>query len=442
VTLIASQNLEAEESVLGAMLISPAAIDVAADKITGKDFYRESHGIIYDAILDLHMAGRQPDPITLSDHLEKAKKLEVVGGSARIAELAALVPAASNAIHYVEIVKELSGLRRLAYAGMRITELVERRDGDLDNIIAQAEGYMLDATMHNATHRVTPATEGLEELIQRIRDTLKTGTPMTGLLTGYRDIDDRLLGFWPGQVILVAARPSQGKSTLALNIAENVADQNKVALFGSLEMARAELQIKSISRAGRIDGRRLQTGLVSDEEKGRMKGAIEDVRRRESHLFVEDSGSITVQQLAATASRMLRQGGLDLIVVDYIQLMSATGDNRTEEVGRISRGLKRLAMRLGVPILALSQMSRAIESRTDKRPTLSDLRESGALEQDADVVLFLHDESQYDSAKVPDGSIELIIAKNRRGPCDSFHMLYTKKYNRFHDTNLTGGSTQ
>lgn len=431
---MSAQNLEAEESVLGAMLFSTSAIEGCSELLTPRDFYRESHGDIYNTILSLHAADLPVSAITVADELEKRGKLSQVGGKAKLAELVSLTPAASNAAHYAKIIRELSVVRGLLHAGQEIQKLATTRDGDLDLLLAKAEQALTEVTMrHDAT--VAPLTDGLEELLGELRLAYSTGTPMTGEPTGFKDLDAMLLGLWPGQLVICAARPSQGKSTLALNIAENFCDRGVATLFMSLEMGRREFQLRSLARAARIDGLRLASGTLTEEEAARLKLGVETVRRR-SNMHLEEGGAVTVQQLAATAARLVRTHQVGLVVVDYIQLMSQpNAENRTNEVGAISRGLKLLARKLDVPVLALSQMSRAIESRSEKRPTLSDLRESGSLEQDADVVMFIHDESAYDADKPPSGTVEVIVAKNRRGPTDSVKMLYTRRLSSFYDNN-------
>lgn len=427
------QNLEAEESVLGSLLLSTRAFEEVTDILEPHDFYRESHSTIYSAALAMYLDGEPVDAVTLADRLTKIGQLDRVGGPSRISELAALVPATSNVVHYARIVAKESARRALVRAGQLIAQLGTEGQGDSTELIAQAESHLSEATALRSSSPTASITEGLDELIAERREAYQNNVPILGHRTGLNGLDEVLLGLWPGQLVICAARPGQGKSALALTIAENFADREDPALIHSLEMSRFELQIRSLARAARVDGKRIQTGLLREQDAEKLPMAIKAIKDREGRLFVDDTANVTLPQVKANATRLHRQVGLRLLVVDYLQLMQGVGDNRTEQIGSISRGLKQLARTLDIPILALSQMNRGIESRNDKRPTLADLRDSGSLEQDADVVMFLHDEAAYDTSKESQGDIEVIVEKNRKGERGSVKMLFLRRFTTFQD---------
>jgi replicative DNA helicase len=435
-------NTEAEDHVLGAILLDERCIDIVAEALTPADFYRDSNKEMYLACLDLRAAQKPIDGLTLSDALEKRGTIVSVGGRTRLAELVALMPTVANVGHHARIVNETAQRRRIMSASYSLKELADSV-ADIDELRQAAEDAMTKAMETGTASTTSSIVDGLDELVEMVRQAYRDKAPMTGKLTGFTALDQQLLGMWPGQLVIIAARPAQGKSTLALNIAENFSDRNEHVLFVTLEMSKFELQIKSLARASRADSRRLMTGQLTEEEAQRLAGGIKTVKDREDWLQVEDNGDTTVQKLAATASKMKRTQGLGLIVVDYIQLMTATvkSESRAEQIGSISRGLKQLARRLDVPVLALAQMNRAVEARSDHRPVMSDLRESGTLEQDADVVMFIHDETSYDAGKDPKGEVELIVVKNRRGPTGSVKMLYVRRWSGFQDVPGPGSGT-
>lgn len=430
------QNLEAEESVLGAMLLSGGACDAVAEILQPEDFYRqESHGAIYSAAVALHMRGVPVDVLTLSDELEKLGQLNQVGGKSRVHELAALVPSSGNAGHYARMVRDASIHRGLLRAGQEIARLGQDREGEVEILLGRAEDALTAVTQSGHDTAVYPLADAADRMVTRIRQAYQAGEAMFGLRTGFTDIDNALLGFWGGQLVIVAARPGQGKSTLALNIAENIADRAEAGLLVSLEMSGDELAVRSLSRAAEVDSLRLTTGLITEDEAKKLSPGIEVVLARRPYLLVEDGGGMTVQRLGAIAARLKRTHDIKYMIVDYIQLMSPPkAENRNVEISIISRGLKQLAMKMDIPVIALSQMSRDIEKRANPRPMLADLRDSGSLEQDADVVIFLHDDSNYDPDKEPDGETEVIFAKARRGALKpSTKILYTRRYSKFHD---------
>ena len=434
------QNLEAEESVLGAMLLSGRAIEEAAETLDANDFYRESHGTIFQAIVEMHAASQPVDAITVADTLTRIGKLDNIGGSSRIAELAALVPAASNIGHYAGIVANEATRRALIRAGMTIVKTAED-GGDAEELVAQAEQHLSTATTLRSAPNALPLTAELPDFRAELLHAYTTGKQMFGKRTGFSELDGTLLGLWPGQLIVLAARPGQGKSALALNIAENFVDAEMPALIYSLEMSRRELLIRSLARASRIDGKRLMTGTITEDDVPKLRSGLKEVESR-AKLFIEDDGGVSMPSLRANAIRLHRTENVQLVVVDYLQLMSGPEEQTNDRVAAITRALKQLARKLDVPILALSQMNRGIESRSDKRPQLSDLRDSGAIEQDADVVLFLHDDAAYDPGKLGDGSVEVIVAKNRKGETGSVKLLFLKRFQTFQTPTLhpTGGT--
>lgn len=424
----------AEESVLGAMLMSARAIEEAVGRVQAKDFYKESHGKIFTTITAMHDRGDPVDALTLAHELDTRGLLESVGGQSRVHELAVLVPAASNVSHYARIVADRSAQRALRFAGQRIQELAAK-GGTTDELRASAEQILTAAMLDGLSAKALSITEGLDEMLAPIREAYQTRVPVMGLTTNYTALDRMLSGLWPGQLILLAARPGMGKSAMALNVCENVVDAGGTALFVSLEMARFELQLRSLARAAKINSRELGTGLITEQEAQSLPTALKLVKGRDGKLLVMDDGDVTLAQLRAEGARLKRQEDLSLMVVDYLQLMTGSGEeNRATEVGQFSRGLKLLARRLEIPILALSQMNRSIEGRQSKRPVLSDLRESGSLEQDSDVVLFLHDDAAYDPDKEPSDVVELIVAKNRKGESGGTVKIgYERQYSNFHN---------
>jgi replicative DNA helicase len=431
VTITPQQNLDAEEFVLGAMMISPQAIDAVSGIVKAGDFYRHSHGVLFQVMVVMHGEGTTVDVITLSDRLQRDGLLESVGGHGKVMELASIVPSTANAPHHASIVKDKAVRRAVHTAGLEITGLSERGLGTTDELLAEAESALTKALLENDLAEAQDITDKLDDLISEWRQAYLTKTPVTGTKTGFTVIDSALGGLWPGQLILLAARPSIGKSTLAQNIAENVADTGSLVLFFTLEMSRRELQTKGIARAGKIDSERLSQGMITEDEANKLRAAIQKVKEREGKLLIHAGGMASIPIVTAEATRVARKKDLALVIVDYIQLMTGVGNTKTEEIGSLSRGLKLLAQRLQVPILACSQMNRAIIHRADKRPELSDLRDSGSLEQDADVVAFLHKDSDYDTAKQDDGSIEFLVAKNRRGRSGEYKLLFTGRYSSF-----------
>jgi replicative DNA helicase len=430
------QNLEAEESVLGAMLISPGAIGAVTEILSAGDFYRESHGTIFRTCLSLYQQGEPVDAITIVDALEERGELEAVGGKAKLHELAALVPATANAGHYARIVREMATLRGLVRAGAEIARLGQDRPGDTTDLVDRAEQIVFDLAQQRVTGDFSHIEGLLKESFERIMHLYEAGSDVTGIPTGFKELDKLTSGFQRGNLIIVAARPSMGKSALALNMAQNLAVRHEipVALF-TLEMSKSEVTQRMMCAEARVESQSLRTGKLKAEDWPRLTAACDKLMK--APIWVDDTASITMMEIRSKARRLKsREPNLGLIIVDYLQLMSSGGqvENRVQEVSQISRSLKILARDLDVPILALSQLSRAVEQRHDKRPILSDLRESGSIEQDADLVGFVYRDEYYNGDESDSqGIAELIIAKHRNGPTDMVKLAFLKRFAKFSD---------
>src|SRR5512132_1066119 len=429
------QNLEAEESVLGAMLLSATAVGTVSELLSAADFYRDRHATIYRAMLGLWAKGEPVDAITLSDELDERSELEFVGGRAKIAELAALVPAASNVEHYARIVREMATLRGLVQAGLSIARLGQERPGETPDLVDRAEQIVFDLAQQRVTSDFAHIESLLKESFERITHLYEAGAEITGVPTGFRELDKLTSGFQPGNLVILAARPSMGKSALALCTAVNLGVRagTPVALF-TLEMSKAEVTQRLMCSEAKVESQRLRSGRLAQDDWPRLTAACDKLMK--APVYVDDTGSITMMELRSKARRLKsREPNLGLIVVDYLQLMStgASVENRVQEVSQISRQLKVLARDLDVPVLALSQLSRAVEQRHDKRPILSDLRESGAIEQDADLVFFIYRDEYYNEESDQQGLAEVICAKHRNGPTGSEKVSFLKRYAKFAD---------
>jgi replicative DNA helicase len=430
------QNLEAEESVLGAMLLSPGAIGAVTEILSADDFYRESHGTVYRTCLALYQQGEPVDAITLVDALEERGELEQVGGRARIHELAALVPATANAAHYARIVREMATLRGLVRAGAEIVRLGQDRPGETTDLVDRAEQIVFDLAQQRVTSDFSHIEGLLKESFERIMHLYEAGADVTGIPTGFKELDKLTSGFQPGNLVIIAARPSMGKSALALQMAQNLAVRAEipVALF-TLEMSKSEVTQRMMCSEARVESQSLRTGKLKPEDWPRLTAACDKLMK--APIWVDDTGSITMMEIRSKARRLKsREPKLGLIIVDYLQLMTSGGnaENRVQEVSQISRQLKVLARDLEVPIVALSQLSRAVEQRHDKRPILSDLRESGSIEQDADLVGFVYRDEYYNGEESESqGIAELILAKHRNGPTDTVKLSFLKRYAKFTD---------
>jgi replicative DNA helicase len=428
-------NLEAEESLLGAMLLSKDAVAMAAEVgLSPDDFYKPSHGHVYDAVTTLFGRGEPADPVTVAEELRRAGLLEGVGGSALLISLQARTPATSSAAFYARIVEEHALLRRLIGAADQIAEIGYDLPDDVAAAVDRAESLVYEV----AQRRVTDSIAGVHDLVlaslERLEHLYEQGENVTGLPTGFVDLDDRLAGLQPSNLIIVGGRPAMGKTSFALGVAAHAAQHGgKPVLLFSLEMSHSELTSRLIGAEARVDGSRLRNGKLHESDWPKITQAAG--RLAEMPLYIDDNPHLTVMEIRAKARRLRSKlGGLGLIVVDYLQLMSgrANAENRQVEVSEISRGLKILARELEVPVLGLSQLSRNLEMRADKRPQLADLRESGSLEQDADVVLFVYRDEIYNRESTEDpGGAEVIIAKHRNGPVGTVHLVFLEKYARF-----------
>jgi len=429
------QNLEAEEAVLGAMLLSETAIGAVTEIVDASDFYRGSHGTVYRTCLALWAKGEPVDAITLANELEERGELEQIGGTARVAELAALVSATANVEHYARIVKETATLRGLIRAGQEIARLGRERVGETSELVDQAEQIVFDLSQERVRGDFAHIGPLLTESFERITKLYEAGADVTGVPSGFRELDRLTSGFQPGNLVILAARPSMGKSALGLCIAANlgVRSQTPVALF-TLEMSKAEVTQRLMCSEAKVESERVRSGKLTQEDWPRLTAACDKLMK--APIFVDDTGSITMMELRSKARRLkARQPELGLIVVDYLQLMTSggTAENRVQEVSQISRNLKVLARDLDVPILALSQLSRAVEQRHDKRPILSDLRESGSIEQDADLVMFIYRDEYYNDESDQQGIAEVHLAKHRNGPTDTVKLSFLKRYAKFAD---------
>jgi replicative DNA helicase len=429
------QNLEAEESVLGAMMLSPGAIGAVSEVLDASDFYRESHAVIYRAALALYAKGEPVDAITLVDELEERGELEGTGGRVRIHELAALVPASANAGHYARIVREMATLRGLIRAGGEIAQLGWERPGETTDLVDRAEQVVFDLSQSRVSSEFSHIEELLKDSFERITALYEAGADVTGTPSGFRDLDRLTSGFQPGNLIIVAARPSMGKSGLGLCMAANLAVRAEVptALF-TLEMSKAEVTQRLMCSEAKVESQRLRTGKLGADDWPRLTAACD--RLAKAPIYVDDQGSITMMEIRSKARRLKsREPSLGLIIVDYLQLMTSGSnvESRVQEVSQISRSLKILARDLDVPILAMSQLSRAVEQRHDKRPILSDLRESGSIEQDADLVMFIYRDEYYNDESDQQGIAEVHLAKHRNGPTDTVKLSFLKRYAKFAD---------
>lgn len=429
---IPPQNVEAEQAVLGAMLLSHDAVIVAMEKLQSQDFYRDVHRIIFEAMEHLHRENKEIDVITLPDELKRMKKLDDVGGLEYVLNLPNLVGSAANIEYYANIVAEKALARNLISTCTELT--TEAYDGqkETESLLDDAERRILQ--LSDTKNRGDFASVGavVEVTLDKITKLYENKAGLTGLPTGFRDLDRMTSGLQPSDLILVAARPSMGKTAFTLNIAQNVGvRQHKTVAFFSLEMSQEQLVQRLLCQIAHIDSQKLRTGqLNSDEEWTRLTDACDKLY--ESPIYIDDTPGISVAEMRSKARRLKSEHGLDLIIVDYLQLMQGrNAESRQQEISEISRSLKALARELKVPLIALSQLSRSVESRQDKRPMLSDLRESGALEQDADIVSFLYREDYYDKETENQHITEVILAKHRNGPVGSVKLYFKNEFTLF-----------
>ena len=435
------QNIEAEQAVLGAMLIDKEAIAKATEVLSADDFYREAHRVIFSAMLELYNKNEAVDMVTVTEILKRDNKLEDIGGIAYITSLANVVLTAANVKYHAEIVAEKSVLRQLVRVSTEIAAMGYEANDDVGTLLDTAESRILEISNRKKKNDFTPINDILMDSVQSIESLLQNKGGLTGLPAGFADLDKLTSGLHPSDFIILAARPSMGKTALALNIVQNVAlrahkviggEPRSVAFF-SLEMSKEQLVNRMLCAEAGIDSQRLRVGEMHDEDWTHLWDACDTMSR--AKIYIDDTAGITAMDMRSRARRLKAEHGLDLIVVDYLQLMQGSGKrnnsgDRQQEVSEISRSLKALARELDVPVLALSQLSRSVESRQVKRPMLSDLRESGSLEQDADIVAFLYREDYY-NPETENKHTELIIAKHRNGPVDTVNLFFQKQFTKF-----------
>ena len=434
-------NLEAERSVLGAILIDNEAMNTAAAMIDAKAFFRDAHRRIFDRMLDLSERSQPIDLVTLKEELERAGDLEEVGGPAYIASLVDGVPRSTNVEYYAQIVKEKATLRNLIFSANKILGNAYEADQESDIVLDEAESAIFAVADDRLKAGFVQMRDLVKESFPKIEQLFEQKRLITGVPTGFVDLDEMTRGLQGGDLIIVAARPSMGKTSLVLNIAQYVATQPEHAVgFFSLEMSKESLFLRLLTAEAQVDGHRLLSGAIGGKDYGRISHALETLSSMK--LFIDDTANVGVLEMRAKSRRLQSEHGLSLLIVDYIQLMSGRGrfENRTLELAAISRSLKGLAKELNVPIVVLSQLSRAPESRSDHRPQLSDLRESGALEQDADVVVLIYRDDVYNKdPNSPDaGTAELILAKQRNGPTGTVRLAFLREQTRF--ANLAQGA--
>ncbi|MEV7084180.1 replicative DNA helicase [Streptomyces sp. NPDC093516] len=425
----------AEQSVLGGMLLSKDAIEDVLPLVKPHQFASTRHETIFKTLVDLYGRGESPDPITAAAELTKRGEIAKVGGAAYLHALVQAVPTVANAAYYAEIVREMAVLRELEKAGRRISAMARAREGDLPDICNAAQTAVYAATEVSNPEQEDVALGDIQEsMLDELGAIHNRKGEMTGVPTGLRDLDDLTNGLQPGQLIVIAARPAVGKSTLALDFARCCSIRHKrTSQIFSLEMGRNELAMRINSAEARVGLHHMRNGTMTDEDWTRLARHMPDISA--APLYIDDSPNITLNHIRSRARKRKAKNGLDLIVVDYIQLMESDGraENRQQEVSKISRSLKLLAKELEVPVVALSQLNRGPEQRTDKRPVVSDLRESGAIEQDADMVILLHREDAYDKESPRAGEADLIVAKHRNGPTATITAAFQGHYSRFVD---------
>jgi replicative DNA helicase len=428
-------NLDAEQSVLGSMMISKVAVSEVLEVLRAEDFYRDAHQKICAAARELYSSGEAVDAITVADELERRGTLEQVGGKPYLFTLVSSVPTAANAAFYARIVVEHSTLRRLIDAATSIAQECYEVPDDIDEAINRAGELIYGVAARRINSDFRPIRELLAETMEQLEMLATRTSDVVGVPTGFRDIDSRLSGLQKQNLILVAARPAMGKTSFVLNVAHHVAlNENIPVVIFSLEMSQSEIVQRLICSEAKVDTSRLRSGHLSDADWMRVSTAVG--RLDTAPLFIDDSASISMMEIRAKCQRLKRKNDLGLVVIDYIQLMQSTrrSENRVQEVSEISRGLKILAKELDMPVLAVSQLSRQPEQGGgDKRPHLSHLRESGSLEQDSDVVMFVYRDEYYNQDSQAKGEAEIIVAKHRNGPVGTEHLAFLGQYTKFAD---------
>lgn len=431
---ITPQNLDAEKSLLGAILISEESLPDVTEIVKPNDFYDERNRHIYTAMWNLYEHHRPVDLLTVKTELKSKKLTEKAGGSAYLSELSGYVPTAGHATAYAELVKETALRRRLISAAAKINEEAYKEDSETTEVLSEAEKLLFDVSDQNVRTDADFIGDLLSETFDRLEKLNENKGAIAGYKTGYPDLDRKTAGFHKSDLLILAARPAMGKTALALNFARNVAAINKKAvLIFSLEMGKAQLVNRMLADASGVSSFKLDTGGFDDEDFAKISEAMAELS--EEQIYIDDKPSLTVMELRTKARRIAHEHDLGLIIVDYLQLMSGSSkrsaDNRVQEISEISRGLKMVARELDVPVIALSQLSRSVESRDPKIPLLSDLRESGSIEQDADIVMFLYREDYYNPETDRQNITDLILAKHRRGATGDIELYFDKERVRF-----------
>ena len=426
-------NLDAERSVLGAILLRNDTINAAVEVLQPDDFYREAHQLLLEHMIQLSERGAAIDLVTLAESLSRANALDKVGGPAYITRLVDGVPRTTNVEHYAQIVKEKSTLRRLITEASKIASDAYDADRDASEILDEAERSIFSIADARIGEGFTPLSDLVNSALDTVEKLQQFKSLVTGVPTGFYDLDHKTSGMQPTDLVIIAARPSMGKTSFVINMAQNAAlEHGKVVGVFSLEMSKEQLFMRMLTSEARVDSQRLRQGMLLERDLPAIAQAAEKLSM--AKIFIDDSASIGVLEMRAKARRLKAEHGLDMLVIDYVQLMQGRGrfENRQQELTSISRSLKALAKELHVPILILSQLSRAPDARADHRPQLSDLRESGALEQDADVVMFIYREDRYKGPEDEDtGEAEIIIAKQRNGPVGTVKLAFISDYTRF-----------
>lgn len=427
-------SIDAEKSTLGAMLIDRDAIAKAIELLRPEDFYRKAHAIIYEVINEIFDKGEPVDLVTVSEELRAKEALEDIGGVAYLTSLADSVPTASNVTYYAKIVEEKSLLRNLIKSANKISQLGYRGDQEVDVVLDKAEQLVFNISQKRSVQEYSGIRDVLMDTFDNLEKLYDNKDGVTGVPTGFNDLDQMTSGFQESDLIIIAARPSMGKTALALNIAQYAAVQEDipVAIF-SLEMSKEQLVQRMLCSEAQVDGHRLRTGYLNEDDWNRLTNAAGSLS--EANIFIDDTPGITAMEMRAKARRMKAEHGLGLILIDYLQLMQGQGrvESRQQEVSKISRSLKGLARELNVPVVSLSQLSRAVEQRNDKRPQLSDLRASGSIEQDADLVAFIYRDEYYNPDTEKQGITEIIVGKQRNGPVGTVELAFQKEYTKFVD---------
>ncbi|NFO31361.1 replicative DNA helicase [Clostridium botulinum] len=427
------QSIEAEQSVIGSMIIDKSAIAKVLESLEEEDFYRDGHKVIFRAILDMFRKDMAVDLVTLLESLKSTEMLERAGGVTYITEISASVPTTANLSSYIKIVEEKSVLRKLIKASTSIIESSYNNQGEVENVLDGAEKRIFDIAEKKTSKDFEPLSDVLERGFLEIERLFNNRGEITGVGSGFSDLDSKTSGFQKGDMILIAARPSMGKTTFALNIAEHAAlREGKSVVIFSLEMSKEQLAYKLLCSEANVDMLRLRTGELDDKDWENIAKATGPLAK--AKVYIDDTAGVSVMEMRSKCRRLKMEYGIDLIVIDYLQLMSgSTGnsDNRQQEVSEISRSIKALAKEMECPVIALSQLSRAPEQRADHRPMLSDLRESGSIEQDADLVMFLYRDEYYNKETEDKNIGECIIAKQRNGPVGTAKLAWLGQYSKF-----------